>query len=99
MTCVPTEMDIATAGARWLAHLEAIGRRRSTVMDYESAVRVHLVPFFGERPIAKITPDDIERFMAEKRATGRSPKSVRNWLGVLHTLLSYAERRDWIEEA
>jgi integrase len=96
VTCVPTEIDIATAGARWLAHLEAIGRRRSTLMDYESAVRVHLVPFFGERPIAKITPDDIERFMAEKRAAGRSPKSTRNWLGVLHTLLSYAERRDWI---
>jgi hypothetical protein len=30
-------------------------------MDYESAVRVHLVSFFGERPIAKITADDIER--------------------------------------
>jgi hypothetical protein len=75
-------MDVAEAGRRWLAHLEAIGRRRSTLMDYESAVRVHLVTFFGERPIGKVTPDDVERFMAAKDAEGRSPKSVRNYLGL-----------------
>jgi integrase len=34
--------------------------------------------------------------MVAKRGEGRSPKSVRNWLGVLHSLLSYAEKRDWI---
>jgi hypothetical protein len=63
----PVTMDIAEAGRRWLAHLEAIGRRRSTLMDYESAVRAHLILFFGKRPIAKITPDGVERFMAAKR--------------------------------
>src|SRR3954447_6297255 len=88
--------DVAAAGARWLAHLEVIGRRRSTLMDYESAARIHLVSFFGGRPIGEITADDVEAFMQAKRAEGRSPKSVRNWLGVLHCLLSYAERRDWI---
>ncbi|HMJ32629.1 MAG TPA: hypothetical protein VK501_01835 [Baekduia sp.] len=96
MTVVPTVMDIAQAGERWLAHLEAIGRRRSTLMDYESAVRIHLVPFFGPRPIGKIVAADVERFMVVKRREGRSAKSVRNWLGVLHSLLSYAEKRDWI---
>jgi hypothetical protein len=44
------------------------------------------VPFFGGRPIGKIVAADVERFMVVKRAEGRSPKSVRNWLGVLHTL-------------
>jgi integrase len=96
MTIVPTVMDIEEAGKRWLAHLEAIGRRKSTLMDYESAVRIHLVPFFGTRPIGKIVAADVERFMVVKRGEGRSPKSVRNWLGVLHSLLSYAEKRDWI---
>jgi site-specific recombinase XerD len=96
MTVVPTVMDIAETGRRWLAHLEAIGRRRSTLMDYESAVRIHLVPFFGPRPIGKIVAADVERFMVVKRREGRSAKSVRNWLGVLHSLLSYAEKRDWI---
>jgi hypothetical protein len=96
VTVAPTTIDLAEAGRRWLAHLETIGRRRSTLMDYESAVRVHLVPFFGSRPIGKIAPADIEAFMAAKRREGKSAKSLRNWLGVLHTLLSYAERRDLI---
>lgn len=75
---VPTtiDIDIGEAGRRWLAHLEAIRRRRSTLMDYESAVRIHLVPFFGSRPIGKITAADVEAFMAAKRAEGRLPKSV-----------------------
>jgi hypothetical protein len=55
MTVVPTVMDIAEAGSRWLAHLEAIGRRKSTLMDYESAVRIHLVPFFGRSPAERPT--------------------------------------------
>jgi hypothetical protein len=96
MTVVPKVMDIAEAGKCWLAHLEAVGRRTSTLMDYESAVRIHLVPFFGSRPIGKIVAADVERFMVVKRGEGRSAKSVRNWLGVLHSLLSYAEKRDWI---
>jgi integrase len=54
------------------------------------------VPFFGERAIGKIAAADVERFMVVKRGEGRSAKSVRNWLGVLHSLLSYAEKRDWI---
>jgi hypothetical protein len=37
--------DVAEAGRRWLAHLEAIGRRRSTLMDHGSALRVPLVAF------------------------------------------------------
>jgi hypothetical protein len=53
MTVVPTVMDVAEAGSRWLAPLEAIGRRKSTLMHCESAVRIHLVPFFA-RPIGKI---------------------------------------------
>lgn len=34
--------------------------------------------------------------MVDKRGQGRSAKSLRNWLGVLHRLLSYARKRDWI---
>ncbi|MDX6726571.1 MAG: hypothetical protein QOK49_1376, partial [Baekduia sp.] len=76
--------------------LEAIGRRKSTLMDYESAVRIHLVSFFGARPTGKIVAADVERFMVDKRGPLRSAKSLRNWVGVLHRLLSYAGKRDWI---
>jgi integrase len=83
------------AARRWISHLQLMGRKRSTLMDYESTVRIHLVPFFGDTPLSAIRPRDVERFMAAKTDQGRSPKSVRNWLGVLHTLMSFAERREW----
>jgi integrase len=33
--------------------------------------------------------------MAAKLQAGLAPKSVRNYLGLLHSLFEYAERRDW----
>src|SRR5690348_1207058 len=34
-TVIPEVMDIAHVGRRWLEHLHAVGRKRSTLMDYE----------------------------------------------------------------
>jgi hypothetical protein len=39
------------AGRRWLAHLEAIGRCKSTVMDYESAVWMSSTAAAGRVPM------------------------------------------------
>lgn len=64
-------------------------------MDYESSLRVHLVPFFGDLSLEKIGRSDIEDFVAEKLADGKAPKSVRNYLGLLHSLFAYAEREEW----
>ncbi len=75
-----------------------MGRKRSTLMDYESALRVHVAPFFAGRLVADVTGADIERFMAAKTAAGLSPKSVRNSLGVVHGVFSHAERRGWCKE-
>ena len=88
-------VPIEEAGRRWVAHLQLMGRKKSTLMDYESTIRVHLAPFFGDMPLNAMQPRDVERFMQHKTDQGRSPKSIRNWLGVLHTLMSFAERREW----
>lgn len=44
-------VDMAEAGRRWIAHLKLVGRKRSTLTDYESAIRVHFVPVFGGTPL------------------------------------------------
>jgi len=44
----------------WLEHDR--GRKPSTVRDYGSVVRAHLLPAFGSRPIEDIRDDDIERW-------------------------------------
>ena len=72
-------ITVAEAGRRHLEHLAALGRKRSTLMDYESALRVHLAPYFAGRVIDRLTADDVEHFMAAKRREGRAPKSIRNY--------------------
>ncbi len=72
-----------------------MGLKRSTLMDYESCIRVHLVPFFGEHPIENIDLDQVEAFMAAKREEGKAIKSVLNYTVVLHAILAQGVRRGW----
>ena len=88
-------LTVGDVGERYLSHLATVGRRRSTLDDYSSYLRVHLAPFFGDLPLEKIRRADIENFVAEKLADGLSPKSVRNYLGLLHSLFAYAEKQEW----
>ena len=62
---------------------------------YESFLRVHLAPFFGDRRLAEIGPDDVEAFIAASRRNGQSVKSTLNYLGLLHSVFEHAVRRGW----
>ncbi len=84
------------AGRRHVDRLELLGRKRSTLMDYRSTLRVHPVPFFGDVPIATIIAGQIERYLTVKLRAGRAPKSIRNDLGLLYGVLGFAEKRGWI---
>ena len=78
---------------RYVPHLAALGRKRSTIGDYESCVRIHLAPFFGDKSVDKITPADVEAFVALKRDEGKATKSILNYLGLLHSIFKFAEKR------
>jgi integrase len=58
---------------------------------------VHLAPYFGRRPVDTLRADDVERFIAAKRRQGRAPKSVRNYVGVLHGICAFAVKRRWAD--
>src|ERR671926_1516947 len=53
-------VDIAEAGTRYIANRELLGLKPGTLSDYESYLRVHLVPFFGDRSLDTIDADLIE---------------------------------------
>jgi integrase len=88
-------LDLAEAGKRYLANREAIGLKPGTLSDYESYLRVHLLPFFGRRPLEQITPDDVEAFIAAKRQEGKAVKSILNYVGLLNTLFAHGTKRGW----
>jgi len=87
--------SVAEVGRAYLAHLTTVGRRRSTLMEYESFLRVHLAPFFGQVAIDKIEREQVEAFAAAKLEEGKAPKSVSNYLGLLHSLFEFARKRGW----
>lgn len=88
-------LDLAEAGRRYLENREMVGLKRTTLMDYESYLRVHLVPFFAGRVLDEIEPDDVEAFISLKREQGRAVKSITNYLGLLGAIFAYAVRRGW----
>jgi hypothetical protein len=96
VTPVYERMTIAEAGERLIKHLVTRGRKASTTIGYESYLRVHVGPFFGEKPIAEISKDDIEEFVAACLENDQSVKSTRNYLGFLHSIFDFALRKGWV---
>lgn len=84
------------AGALYIEHLRVVKqRKRTTLVDYESYVRTHFVPFFGTRTVDKITADHVEAYMHEKLRVFK-PATVTHHLTFLHGLLGFCVRRRWM---
>jgi integrase len=94
---VAVSLTVAAAGERYQRHLKRAGRKRSTVAAVESALRVHLVPFFGDKALNAICHDDVVDLVAVLERRGLGPKSIRNYVGTLSALFNYARapRRRW----
>lgn len=87
---VRTGATFADAAAEYLRYVEHDrGRKPSTLRGYRSAIRVHLLPAFGEMPVESVTPDEIERWVADFSGSVRS----RNKLLIqLHGILGRARK-------
>jgi integrase len=87
---------IEEAGALYVEHLEQVMRRkRTTIEDYRCHLRRHLVPFFGERPLDRILPADVERYLRSKIAGGLAPTTVVHHVTFLGGLFRFAIKRGW----
>jgi integrase len=86
-------LTLETLAPRYLAHKETIGLRRSTLRDYASHLRVHLIPFFGRRSLDAVTPAEVEAFIRVKLREGKSRKTVDDLVGLLSAMYRYAVKR------
>lgn len=73
----------------WLPskHIEA-----TTAAAYTSNLNKHFYPFFGKRPIAKITPSLVQDWVTKAAADGLSPRSIRKYHTMLHSIFKRAVR-------
>ena len=90
-------MTVEQVGSRLITQLGAKNRKPSTVENYESYLRVHLAPHFGETPLSEITVDDVEDFI-EQCLAEHSIKSTHNYLGLLHGIFDFGIRKRWAYE-
>jgi hypothetical protein len=89
-------VTVALAGRAWVEALEAKGRARSHVQTVESHLRVHLEPYFKEKPLDRVTEADVTRLLVRLRRRGLKPKTARNVLSTLHSIFELGLRRRWV---
>jgi integrase len=80
----PTALTFAEYADGWLT---ARDLRPRTKALYESLLRVHLVPTFGDQPLSAITATDVKRWHA---AVDTGPTARANAYGLLRTIMADA---------
>lgn len=95
----PTEAR--TTLGEWLDHwLATVVAHRvgsdNTVANYAAVIRRHLEPGLGTIPIARLTPEQVDEFLAAKAAAGLSKSYVGRMRTILADALSHAERRQLV---
>jgi integrase len=88
-----TFADACADFLQWIEHDRQ--RKRSTLNDYRSAVRAHLLPAFGSLPLERVTTPAIERWRVSLVTEGLlSNRSINKLLTILHGVFERA-RKVW----
>ena len=64
----------------------------STLAVYRSYLDKHFIPTFGRRPMGKILPSEIQRWVTTATEHGLSAASVRKYHTMLHSVFERAQR-------
>ncbi len=87
---VRTDVAFAVAAEEYLRWLELDRQRKpSTLRDYRSVVRAHLIPAFGELALEDITSHGIERWLQSRTMSNRTKAKL---LTVLAGVMERARR-------
>lgn len=74
----------------WLVTWAIVRLKASGYREYESVVRLHLVPAFGDLSLDAITTERIQVYIADRIKNGLAPRSVDNHVIVLKRILGTA---------
>jgi len=85
-------LTVGTFLNQWLDDSVRPARRPSTFASYSCIVRVHLEPGLGHLKVVTLSPQQVQRFLNAKSASGLSPRSVAYIRAVLRQALGEAER-------
>ena len=84
-------LTVAEVDRRYRAHGKRAGRKPSTLGNIESEVRVHLVPFFRDKSMDSIRPEDVLDLVTVLEGKRLAPKTIRNIVATLSALFNFAK--------
>lgn len=91
----PGRMTVAQLLTQWLTDRVAGRVRASTYRDYESIVRVHLIPALGRHRVKSLTPQHVQA-MLNTKATALSARRVQYIRTVLRMALKHGQRWGYV---
>jgi integrase len=94
-TPVAARVTVADVARSLLARLALEEARLSYQQNCESMYRVHIAPELADRPIDKVSREEIEALAQRMLDAGRSAKTTRNVLAFLHGLFEHAIDNEW----
>jgi integrase len=71
------------------------GARKSYLQNCESMQRIHISPRLGDKPVDRVTIADVETVAGAMLDAGLAPKTVRNVITFMHSVLEHAIDRGW----
>lgn len=82
----------------WAAQFEAsrVNLERTTRAQREVALRTHILPWFGDRPLGSITEMDVRAFLGELLRSGMAPSYATKHLRILSQILKAAVRNQLV---
>ena len=80
----------------WLEHVIPLRVKASTVAQYRWITEKYLVRLVGHHRIGRLTTGQVQSMITEVIASGRSPNTTRQIVGVLSGALRHAVRTDLI---
>lgn len=92
------DVSLSEAGERMLRHLEAKGRKPTTLATYRTIFRTHLEPRLGKTRLDLVTPGQIEALAADMQRQGKAPKTVANALTLLFQIFAFGQRKGWCRD-
>ena len=93
-----TDLTIEQWGWEWMQTFKAGKIKHSTMDNYESDFRMHVVPYIGRIKLKDLTTLHIQRTYTKAQQNGLSPKSIRNIHGLVHGMLAKAQSLDMVRK-
>jgi integrase len=87
--------------APYLEDLKTRGRARSTIEAVDALFRVHLIPYFGKKPIEDITAAEVEKWMSARVTRGEraaAPATINLGWNHLKAFVRRAVALGWLEK-